>query len=183
MKPASEVQLAEEVTRLMHLLRQLSEFASGYFLAKIEAARTIREWYDAVLALDYAANGKELRDTDDERVHALCRQITEVIDWIEPFFRVKLYPCSAAQAQRWKARVARNSLGKYTFRRDGAIEASVMDARLRGDRLWIGRIWADIGSFSGVQVNLRIRLHPSQIADMRSKFAQFRLVQETIMNA
>lgn len=183
MKTSTEVQVADLLARLMQQLYELDELSPNRFPALIAKAGDISAWYAAVLDLNYAANCKELRDTDDDRVHAVCGQIRDTVNEFKPFFRVTLSPASPEQQQGWTSMVSREPSGKHAFRNDGSIEIGLLDSELHGDLLFVGRVWNHVCNFDGSSVSFPIRLNEAQAAEMRTRFAESRLARQAIMRA
>ena len=183
MKTSTEIQVADLLARLMQLLRELDQLSPNRFPARIEHADDISAWYAAVLELNYAANSKELRDTGDDRVHAVCGRIRDTVEEFGPFFRVRLFPASPEQKRGWTGKVSREPSGKYAFRDDGSIEVGLLDSELHGDLLSVGRVWNHVCDFDGSPVSVRIPLNEAQAATMRTRFAESRFAQHAIMGA
>ncbi len=183
MKTSTEVQVADLLARLMQQLYELDQLSPNRFPALIEKAGDIGAWYAAMLELNYAANCKELRDTGDDRVHAICVQIRDTVDGFKPFFRVRLLPASPEQQQGWTSMVSREPSGKYAFRDDGSIEVGLLDSTLHGDLLFVGHVWNHVCNFDGSSVSFTIRLDEAQAAQLRTRFAESRLAQQAIMRA
>ena len=166
--------IAETLASLASLVQALDALEPSYFGRKLAQAGTARDYYDIVLELDYAANSKWLRDTGDERVHHILNDIGSVVDRIDGFFRIKLWPGSTAQNQSWTHAVLRAAGGKYAFRDDGSLEISLLDARLHGETLTVKRIWNHVCNYSGSLTEFEIRLDEQQIAEARARLASLR---------
>jgi len=183
MNTRTEERVAAVLARLTQLLRELDTVSPSRFPALIAQAGEIGEWYAGVLALDYAANSKELRDTDDEAVHSVCLQIRPAVDALAPFFRARLFPRSLEQAQRWRAMAAPESDARFAFRSDDSIEIGLLDSTLSGDQLRVRRVWSHVGNFDGFRIALDIGLDELQATEMQERFANARIAWQTIMEA
>lgn len=166
--------IAETLALLTSLVQALDAIEPSYFGQKLAQARTARGYYDVILELDYAANSKWLRDTGDERVHRILNDIGAVVDQIDAFFRIRLWPGSTAQNQSWTHAVSRAPGGKYAFRDDGSLEISLLDAGLHGETLSVKRIWNHVCNYSGSLTQFEIRLDAQQVAEVRARLASLR---------
>jgi hypothetical protein len=166
--------------RLVKLLLVLQSFEPNRFLAQLTDAETLAAWYDVVCRLDYAANSKYLRDTDDERVHALCEEIRVLVRDIDAAFRLRMLPASPSQKQSWESAVAHDPAGKYAFRNDGSLEISLLDARLDGATLHVKRLWNHVCNTEGSWVDFHIKLDETQANTIRRKLATLRAIRATM---
>jgi hypothetical protein len=177
----SKNQNAEIFFHLMKLIRALDEISPNRFLNKIVGAKTACEVHDTVLALQYAANSKELRDTGDKQVHILCEEIRRQAQRLNNFFVMKLFPSSLQQKQSWEHFVLQAVGGKYAFSADGSLEISLLDAELRKSALRVKRIWGPVSSYDGSTIDFEIKLDANQISNFKARLADSRLMQSAII--
>lgn len=168
--------------QLMQSLEALHQLEPNRFLAMVRKAATAAEWYDAVLALRYAANSKELRDTGDERVHGLCEDILQQVRHINDYFRMKLVPASPRQRRDWDLALAGDPFEQRAFQRDGSIELSLLDADRAGSTLRVRRVWNHVCNFGGSWTTFAIGLDADQFADWQARRARLRTLEQAIEN-
>ncbi len=164
----------------MQSLEALHRLEPNRFLAMVRKAGTPAEWYDAVLALRYAANSRELRDTGDDRVHQLCEDILRQVRHIDDIFRMTLVPASARQRRDWDLSVARDPLAKYAFRDGGTLEISLLDSSLAGSTLHVQRVWDHVCNFGGSWTGFYITLDPTQAADWQARRTRLHNLEHAI---
>ncbi|MGK5027728.1 hypothetical protein [Janthinobacterium sp. RB2R34] len=163
--------VADTLASLAELVHALDWLEPTYFAQRLDQAATARELHEIVLALDYAANSKELRDTGDERVHRLLNDILPLTEAIRVFFRIDLWPASTAQLQSWKHALSTAPSGKYAFRDDGAIRICLLDATLHGSTLTVRRFWTHVSDFSGSWTEVELKLDAQQVAEFNTRRA------------
>lgn len=165
------------IARLGELLHALYGLEPNRFLRSLSEAGTLDEWYAVVLALNYAANSKELRDTGDARVHAICEEIRDEVKLVNGIFRASISPQTPSQQQSWQSAVARDPAGKYAFRDDGSLEISLLDARLDGATLHVKRLWNHVCNTEGDWVDFHIKLDETQASTIRRKLSTLRAIR------
>ncbi|MDN4051779.1 hypothetical protein QPK32_01600 [Massilia sp. YIM B02763] len=168
----SQNQFADALFELRSLSKALDDISSNPYHERINRQGSLEELFDAILAFDYAANSKELRDTGDERVHALLNEVREVSKSIYPFFVTKICPESSRQAQEWQTAARREPSATYAFQDNGSTEISLLDATLDGSTLIVKRLWSYVSNFDGTWTNLKVGLGPKQVEDLKTKFAE-----------
>ncbi|WBS04297.1 hypothetical protein OU994_08470 [Pseudoduganella sp. SL102] len=165
---------------LMQLVEALHRISPNRFHAMVNRAATAAEWYDAVLALRYAANARELRDTGDERVHGLCEEIRRHVARIDDVFQMTLLPASPVQQREWEGALAADGHARQVFRTDGSLHISLLDSDLRGAALHVRRAWNHVCNFTGSWTDFTIGLDEAQAADWQARRARLRAMQEAI---
>ncbi len=170
----TQLQFADARDNLMESLGRLHWLEPNRFEPMLREAKTVRDFYDGALALGYAANAKELRDTWDDRVHSLCIEILVQMNTIDAFFRVKLYPGTPEQEQDWKRSLLRDPSAKYAMRDDGSLEISLLDSKMHESTLHVRRVWSHVSNFGGCLTDFRIKLNQAQTGELRAKLAELR---------
>lgn len=166
----SNASLIEPIfSKINQLVVEVYKLEGGRFLSMLKASKTLGERYDAILAFDYAANSKELRDTSDETVHSLLNAVSDAVDSLNSFMRIDFFPASNDQKNMWVNRLIDCPHGKYAFRDNGAIQVSILDSRLAKDTLHIGRIWSHVSDYSGSHVNFTLPLSQQQISEFKER--------------
>lgn len=168
----SQTKFADALFELRILSKALEDISSNPYHERINREGSLEELFDTILVFDYAANSKELRDTRDDRVHALLSQVRHVSKSIYPFFITKIFPVPSRQAHEWQAAVRREPSGKYAFRDDGSIEISLLDATLDDSRLIVKRLWSHVSNFDGTSTNFEIKLDSAQVADVEKRLSE-----------
>lgn len=164
-------QIAETLSKIIALGRALDAIEPHRFMHMIMHADTAYALYGVLLEFNYAAQSKELRDTGDERVHALCNEIKRSMQKLDVYLRMTLVPSSPQQKQSWDHAVTTAPGGKYAFRDDGSLEISLLDSALRRGALRVKRIWSHVGDYDGAWTDFTIELHDNQINAFRTKYA------------
>ena len=171
---AMQTQIARTLASLAELVHALDRLEPNYLTRRFDQAATARDMHEVILEFSYAANSKTLRDTGDERVHALLNDILPLTATLGAFFTINLWPASTAQMQSWKHALSKAPSGKYAFRDDGSIRISLLDAELHGLSLSVRRIWSHVSDFSGSQTAVDLKLDPEQIAEFKARLASLR---------
>jgi len=169
--------ITDTFSRLMGLLTALHEISPNRFFNMLKDAANVDEFYNAALALGYAANSKELRDTYEEQVHSLAEAIRREIATLDAFFRIKLLPRSPSQKQSWESSSSRDTSARYAFRSDGSLETSLLDAELRDSILHVKRVWSHVGNFDGSWTDFKIKLDADQVTELRTRLAEVRRIR------
>lgn len=182
MGPKSDIAVVSIPADLMRLVDALHQVSPNRFHAMVKKARTSAEWYDAVLALRYAAGSKELRDTGDGRVHELCEDIRRRAADIDAVFQMKLFPGSPSQQRDWEHALALDDHATYAFRKDGSLEISLLDSDLQGAALHVRRVWNHVCNFTGSWTDFTIELDEAQVADWQARRARLQATQRAIEN-
>ncbi|RFP23002.1 hypothetical protein D0T25_07655 [Duganella sp. BJB488] len=169
--------ITDTFSRLMALLTALHEISPNRFFNMLRDAANVDEFYNAALALGYAANSKELRDTYEEQVHSLSEDIRREVEELNSFFRIKLFPSSPSQKQSWENFVSRDLGGRYAFRDDGSLEISLLDAKLSDSVLHVKRVWSHVSSFGGSLTDFKIKLDANQVTELRTRLAEVRRIR------
>jgi hypothetical protein len=172
-----QIQFQDIRSRIMRSLQALHEREPNRFLSTFAAANTVRAFYAAALALGYAANGKELRDTWDEEVHRLCEDIRTDIAQLDLLFRTTLVPRSPQQRAEWDNTIVAAPGGKYAFRRDGSLEISNLDSDLDGVILHTRRMWNHVCNYDGAITDFSIRLDADQAGEVQSRLEQAQAIR------
>ncbi|QBE62679.1 hypothetical protein [Pseudoduganella lutea] len=174
---ADTAAILADLTKLVEALHQVSP---NRFHAMVKKAGTAAEWYDAVLALRYAAGSKELRDTDDERVHELCEAIRRHVARIDAYFQMKLVPASPRQQREWEDALTPDLHARHVFRKDGSLEVSLLDSDLQGATLHVRRVWNHVCNFTGSWTEFTIELDKAQAAEWQARRARLQAMQTAI---
>ena len=169
-----QTQIAETLASLGELVHALDWLEPTHFRQQFERAATARDMHEVILALGYAANSKELRDTGDERVHKLLSDILSLISTLRAFFIINLWPASTGQLQSWTHALSSAPGGKYAFRDDGSIRIGLLDASLQGSILSVRRIWTHVSNFSGSLTEVELKLEAEQAAEFKARLASLR---------
>lgn len=171
---------AASAAHIRERLDALYALETNRFLRTVSEAATVDEWYGAVLALNYAANSKELRDTGDARVHAICEEIRDEVKRINMLFRARISPVTPSQKQSWESAVSRDPSARYAFRDDGSLEISLLDARLEAATLHVKRLWNHVCNTEGDWVDFHIKLDETQVNTIRRKLSTLRAIRSTM---
>ncbi|OBV41092.1 hypothetical protein [Janthinobacterium psychrotolerans] len=159
---------------LASLVEALEAIESSHFGPQLAQAGTAHAYHDIALELAYASNSRWLRDTGDERVHRILNDIQPLLASINAFFRIKLWPTSTAQNQRWTHALSRDPAARYAVRDDGSLEISLLDASLHGELLSVRRLWSHVSNYSGSITAFELKLDADQLAECRQRLASLR---------
>lgn len=176
----SPYQPVDVLNRLMQLLGDLDAIEPNRFPMLIRNSKSASEVYAAILALGYAANSKELRDTGDDRVHSLCHAIWELVRDLDDVLRMQLLPASRSQAQTWEHTVIRKNELPYAFKENGALEVGMLDAELHGAMLRVKRIWGRYTNVGGSATDFVLKLEASQVAAYRYRRGSVELLRSAM---
>lgn len=165
---------------LVGLVEELEHVEPNRFTRMVAGAGSAGALFDAVIALRYAANAKELRDTGDARVHDLCERILVLAGEFFEFMTMRLHPASASQRQSWESAVARTPYNKYALRQDGSVEFSLLETHLGKGVLRVARTWSHVCSFDGSPTDLAIQIDAQQASAVTVRQAQARVLQAVL---